>query len=234
MTFHLIHLQGVPIFEQLQLEEALLRTDTKNWCILNEASPPAIVMGISGKPQELIDQTKMDAAPLPLIKRFSGGGTVVIDQDTLFATFICEQTLHDFPPYPEHILRWSADLYKEAWGLQGFALRENDYVLDEKKCGGNAQYIRKERWLHHTTFLWSYQQKLMDYLLLPKKRPQYRQDRDHNDFVCTLKPHFPKKETLFEQLKAHLKEKYEIVEVSYQKALEQVAEAPHRKATTLL
>ena len=44
-----------PIYDQLLLEEALLRSDTRNWCIISEGSPPAIVMGISGKKHELID-----------------------------------------------------------------------------------------------------------------------------------------------------------------------------------
>ena len=30
------------------------------------------------------------AAGIPLIKRFSGGGTVVVDQDTVFATLVME------------------------------------------------------------------------------------------------------------------------------------------------
>lgn len=45
----LLHLQKVPILRQLLLEEALLRADTRNWCIINNGtSVPAIVMGISG------------------------------------------------------------------------------------------------------------------------------------------------------------------------------------------
>ncbi|NGX54212.1 MAG: hypothetical protein K1000chlam4_00937, partial [Chlamydiae bacterium] len=49
-TFSLLHLSGLPIFEQLQLEEALLRADEGNWCLINSGVPPAIVMGISAKP----------------------------------------------------------------------------------------------------------------------------------------------------------------------------------------
>ena len=45
----LLRLRQVPILQQLRLEEALLRADDSNWCILNDGSPtPAIVMGISG------------------------------------------------------------------------------------------------------------------------------------------------------------------------------------------
>lgn len=50
----LLKLRGVPILRQLQLEEALLRADSANYCIINEGTPePAIVMGISGYAKSL-------------------------------------------------------------------------------------------------------------------------------------------------------------------------------------
>ena len=45
----LLRLKQFPILQQLRLEEALLRADSGNWCLLNDGTPdPAIVMGISG------------------------------------------------------------------------------------------------------------------------------------------------------------------------------------------
>jgi lipoate-protein ligase A len=70
-----------------------------------------------------------------------------------------------------------------------FALRENDYVLGNYKMGGNAQSIVQHgRWLHHTSFLWDYDEhNMQNYLLLPKKRPAYRVDRSHDKFLVKLK-----------------------------------------------
>jgi hypothetical protein len=45
-----------------------------------------------------------------------------------------------------------------------FALRENDYVLGAHKIGGNAQSISKNRWVHHTSFLWDFESTRMEYL----------------------------------------------------------------------
>lgn len=234
MTFHLLLLDHIPIFQQLQIEEALLRTDTKNWFILNTGSPPAIVMGISGKPHEFIDPKKMDATPLPVIKRFSGGGTVVVDENTLFATFICQKDLHDFPAYPEHIHAWAEGFYKVALPLKHFSLKENDYTLNEKKCGGNAQYIRKDRWLHHSTFLWDYKKERMDYLLMPGKQPSYRAKRSHDEFLCTLSKHFAEKKDLFEACTAELKRRYPVKEIPLAQVLKKIQKTAHRKATVLL
>ena len=44
-----LRLSGMPILQQLRLEEALLRADAGNWFLLNNGTPePAVVMGISG------------------------------------------------------------------------------------------------------------------------------------------------------------------------------------------
>lgn len=49
-VLHLLRLQGFPVLRQLQLEEALLRADLRNWCLLNDGAgdQPTIVLGISG------------------------------------------------------------------------------------------------------------------------------------------------------------------------------------------
>lgn len=187
---HCLHLKSYPILKQLELEEALLRGDNKNWCLINEGSTPSIVMGISGKPEELIDQVKIVQQPLPVIKRFSGGGTVIVDEDTLFVTFIFQKDFHPFPAFPEPIMKWTGALYNSFF--PALTLRENDYVIGDKKCGGNAQYIKKDRWLHHTSFLWNFKTAHMDYLLHPKKTPSYRSGRSHQDFLCGLEEHISK------------------------------------------
>ena len=215
MIFHLIQLKNISIFDQLILEEYLLRQDDKNFCILNEGSSPSIVMGISGKPHELIDIDKASASKTSIIKRFSGGGTVFIDENTLFISFICNKNELNTPAYPEKIMKWSESIYKEAFGIPGFELKENDFVIGNLKCGGNAQYITKDRFVQHTSFLWDFSPKKMECLLHPRKTPSYRKDRDHKDFLCTLKEHLPTKDTLFQKMKAHLEINHGIIPMPY-------------------
>lgn len=210
----LLHIKGASIFEQLQLEEKLLRVTNENWCVFNEGSSPAIVLGISGKPPELVDLNKLKKTPVPLIKRYSGGGTVIVDENTLFVSFIFQKDVHDFPCYPEPILRWSEGFYKEALSIPHFHLRENDYVIDHLKCGGNAQYIQKHRFVHHTTFLWDYEQTKMDLLLHPPKTPSYRKGRSHQDFLCCLKDHLPSKDAFIAGIKSALANRYFVDEVT--------------------
>ena len=90
---------SVPIFDQLVLEEALFRANDENWCILNRGcgaraavhglEVPTVVMGIGGKPAKLLDLASVHRDGVGVVRRFTGGGTVVVDGGTLFATFIC-------------------------------------------------------------------------------------------------------------------------------------------------
>ena len=50
-----------------------------------------------------------------------------------------------------------------------------DYVLGDVKFGGNAQAITKDRWVHHTSFLWGFNPERMALLKHPAKKPAYRQ-----------------------------------------------------------
>jgi len=232
-TIHLLRLNHWPIYQQLQIEEALLRADQRNWCIINEGSPDAIVMGISGKPDELINRERFQQRPVPVIRRFSGGGCVYVDQDTLFATLILNHESAQVEPFPQQILCWTKELYQPMISESAFCVRENDYVIGEHKFGGNAQYIVKNRWLHHSSLLWDYCPDKMEHLSLPSKRPEYRLDRSHKEFLCTLKPRFKHKHTFWEQFEDSLAAKLQIYQASLGDA-QAVLAVPHRKATQRL
>ena len=52
---NVLSLARVPIFDQLRIEEALFRVHHENWFIWNQnTSPSSIVLGISGKPDQLV------------------------------------------------------------------------------------------------------------------------------------------------------------------------------------
>lgn len=232
-TLHLVVLKSVPIFEQLQLEEALLRADTRNFCIINCQSPPAIVMGISGKVEEMIDMEHYEKRPVPVIRRFSGGGTVLIDEETLFLSFIFNRQDQDIGTCPKRLLCWTESLLKPAFSPVDFQLRENDYVLGDKKIGGNAQYFTKTRWLHHTSFLWDYSESQMKVLKMPPKIPEYRKQREHGTFCTRLKPHFASKEALFSQITGQLQEQFDLRECP-EEEVRKVLSTPHRQATQFI
>lgn len=56
-------------------------------------------MGISSN-DELVHTEEAYKLNIPIIKRFSGGGTVVVDEDTLFVTFIFNTQDVKVPLFP--------------------------------------------------------------------------------------------------------------------------------------
>lgn len=187
----LIQLNGLPILEQLQLEEALLRTSDQNFCLINHGAPPAIVMGISQIPNEVIDFHAHQFNPIPIIRRYSGGGTVVIEPTTILVTLILNHKSIPTLPFPKDVLKWTEVLYQPAFENLPFSLKENDYTIDHLKCGGNAQYFAKNRIVHHTSFVWDYTNTHMQLLKIPPKMPSYREARTHQDFLYRLNAHYP-------------------------------------------
>lgn len=230
--FYSLRFKDLPIYEQLQLEEALLRLDVRNIFLINEGSPESIIMGSSAKPEDWVDLEKLKSAPLPLIKRFSGGGTVFVDANTVFMTFIGASDLLNGPTYPEPIFRFTETFLKPLLP-PNFKVKENDYVIGEHKFGGNAQYIRKGRWLHHTSFLWDFKAENMNYLPLPKKRPAYRNDRAHTDFLVPLKKYLPCKNSFIQACVERLHETHRVIELDPQEVLP-LLDQPHRKSTQLI
>ncbi|PON56795.1 Biotinyl protein ligase (BPL) and lipoyl protein ligase (LPL), catalytic domain containing protein [Trema orientale] len=192
---NLVRFKGFPILQQLHLEEQLLRTSSENWCIVNDGTDdPTIVMGISGGAAELLDIKSVLRDGIPVIRRFTGGGTVIVDSGTVFVTLICnKEAVTGLQPYPRPIMFWSGLFYAKVFhGIGDFHLRENDYVFGTRKFGGNAQSITKNRWIHHTSFLWDYDVRNMAYLKHPKRAPEYRLARDHLEFVCRMKEYMPR------------------------------------------
>ncbi len=228
---HFLFLNGLSIFHQLRLEEALLRADKREWCLVNTNADPSIVMGISGKREKLLDCNLLQKHPIPVIRRFSGGGTVYIDPDTVFVSFICNRKNFPFSS-PKEIMEWSSMVYEPLFPNH-FQLRENDYVLEEKKIGGNAQYIQKDRWLHHTSFLWDFDAEKMKYLLFPEKRPLYRGQRDHADFLGKISPLFPDKKSFLLALIKQTESRFPLIHIPYCDVLP-LLDAPHRRSTSFI
>ncbi|MBB65489.1 MAG: lipoate--protein ligase [Waddliaceae bacterium] len=229
---HTLYLKNLSIYEQLQIEEALLRIDHRNWCIINIGSPPAIVLGISNRIEDLIDHDQLEKNSISLIRRFSGGGTVVVDEDTLFISFIGNKSLLKNGCFPGDVMNWVTEIYQKVFPSPAFACRENDYTLNNRKFGGNAQSITKDRWIQHSSFLYKFDSERMNILKLPKRRPKYRDSRNHYDFLCTLEEYQLSPQHVSVQIKHLLSERFHCVESNLNN-VRKILEKPHRQATRI-
>ncbi|KAK8821588.1 hypothetical protein WA556_002037, partial [Blastocystis sp. ATCC 50177/Nand II] len=232
----LLYLTNTTIYRQLMIEEALLRVTKTNWCLVNRHLNPSIVMGLSGKVDKLINVDKAKELHLPVIKRFSGGGTVVVDDSTFCLTFVLSKS--DFPNcvFPTPFMNWTGEFYKKVFdrvGVTSFALRENDYVFGDQKFAGNAQSFSSDRMLHHTSFLWDYDDEMMKALKHPAKQPAYRAQREHTSFLKRMKEVVPSKDGFIDAFLAEVEEEFN-VEKSKPLDYDRLIAENKRKLTTLI
>ena len=228
-----IQLRGKPIFQQLQIEEACLRADNRNWCIINDGASPAIVMGISGSVECLVNQDLLASDPVPIVRRSSGGGTVFIDENTIFVTLICNSQDVAVPTFPKRIMAWTEGLYKPLLEGEDFRVQDSDYVLGDRKFGGNAQHLSKGRWLHHSSLLWDFSPEKMNYLQMPLKMPRYRNQRSHNEFLCRLRDYLPSKEDFYQALCCSLSRRFTL-HTTRLSEIETCLSRPHRKGAKII
>ncbi len=83
--------------------------------------------------------------------------------------------------------------------------------------------------MHHTSFLWDFDPNNMEYLQVgncltfihsfidhgsqvPKKRPEYRKDRSHLDFITKLSSHLSSVEDFEEAIRSELSKTYKITD----------------------
>eukprot|EP00002_Diphylleia_rotans_P000779 TRINITY_DN10409_c0_g1_i1.p1 TRINITY_DN10409_c0_g1~~TRINITY_DN10409_c0_g1_i1.p1 ORF type:complete len:269 (-),score=39.92 TRINITY_DN10409_c0_g1_i1:88-894(-) len=253
-TLHVVRLSGADIMRQLRLEEALLRTDTRNVLLLSRNLPArSVVVGIGGRVSQVAHSHHCKADSVPLIRRFTGGGTVLLDSRSWLVSLIANRA--DTPsvlPDPAAIMRFTANqIYAPVFNpllkhdrptlpdspdeKVGFGLQQHDYCIGLHKIGGNAQYLTHKRWLHHTSFLWDYDADLMNrYLKMPPldKRPAYRRDRPHQEFLVRMKDYFSTDlDGLTNALLAHLQTNFFDLEFIDEEDLYPVLNRPHHTST---
>jgi lipoate---protein ligase len=165
--------------EQGQIEGEILRV----W----ELPSLCVVLGISGLSDQELYLDRCKELDVPVYRRCSGGGTVVLGPGCLNYSLLLS-----FEKRPSCL-----DLtrsYKEILGVIASALGRSvsmagtcDLMQESYKISGNAQRRLQHSFLHHGTVLYNFDQTVMRRLLKePTKQPEYRKNRDHLDFVRNI------------------------------------------------
>ena len=152
---------------------------------------PSVILGKSLDIQKEVFTHKKTP---PVIRRASGGGSVVHFRGNL--NFGLLLSIEQYPElYPidvsyQKILGALARAYPlpaQPAGISDLSVWQQGKL---KKVSGNSQVRRKKKILHHGTLLYDLENlpAVNYYLRPPPKEPEYRQNRNHKDFLIQSIP----------------------------------------------
>jgi lipoate-protein ligase A len=190
--------------ENLACDEALL-----DWCENGEGDEALrfweprehfVVVGYANKVANEVNVAACKKRGIPILRRCSGGGTVLQGPGCLNYTLILRITdngpLRNISATNQFIMERNRAaieslFLKSEIRNSKFAISTcgfTDLVVGGRKFSGNSQRRRKNFLLFHGTFLLDFNLSLIGELLqMPSKQPDYRQDRSHGEFLVNLK-----------------------------------------------
>jgi lipoate-protein ligase A len=187
--------------ENLALDEALLEQAheglaagavVRTWM----AREPVVVVGSSSRLDEEVDRAACAAERVRIVRRPSGGLTVVLGPGCLMWSVVS--------PHPEGappIDRIHADMLEPLRSTLGAKLAQTGIAVDRRgssdlvavkeslalKFSGNALRVRRHGVLYHGTLLDAFDIPLISRVLRhPPREPDYRGRRPHGEFLANL------------------------------------------------
>lgn len=185
------------VAENLALDEALLleasatstpTTVVRTWM----AHEPAVVLGSSSRVADEVDLDACRAAGVAVLRRPSGGLSVVLGPGCLMWTVVipCPEptptiaAIHDavLDPLCAALRAGGKDVVRR--GSSDLAIRADDSL---RKVSGNALRVSRGVVLYHGTLLDEFDLDLVGRVLRhPPREPGYRGGRTHADFLANL------------------------------------------------
>lgn len=187
-----LDLAGPDPVTSLALDEALLleAEEGRGGEVLRlwEWPTPVVVLGSACRIAEDVHVEACRADGVPILRRSSGGGTVLWGRGCLLYSLI--PRLDRAAPLAEirPSYAWILGEIAQALGVQGLGQEGiSDLALAGRKLSGNAQQRKRSHLLHHGTLLHGLDLDLVErYLRPPPRQPEYRAGRPHHSFLCQL------------------------------------------------
>lgn len=180
----------------LAMDEAIL-----NWCedgnapggILRfwESSVHFVVLGFSNKATTETNQSACKADGIPVLRRISGGGTVLQGPGCLNYQLVLpidsRPQLQSVTTTNKFIMETLAGSLANTFNTPIEVCGYTDLVWNSRKFSGNAQRRKRHFLAFHGTILHQFDLNLITrYLAFPSLVPDYRGTRDHLEFVGNL------------------------------------------------
>jgi len=152
-----------------------------------------LVMGQSNKIETSLFTEKVESDDITVLKRPSGGETVIITPNTLIisAVFINPEIIRPhqyFTIFNNLIIK----------GLLNAGIKHvvhkgiSDLAIGEKKILGSSIYHKKDKIFYHAVLNVSESiENIEKYIRHPLREPDYRKGREHAEFVTSLIQNYP-------------------------------------------
>ena len=151
-----------------------------------------MVLGLASRRDREVDAAACAARGIPILRRCSGGGTVVQGPGCLSYSLVLR--IDGSPPLERidstnaFVMERHRRLLADATGLPVRREGVTDLAVGRRKFSGNAQRRRRRFLLFHGTFLLDFPIPLMEEILpYPPRTPRYRRRRRHGAFLTNLR-----------------------------------------------
>ena len=181
--------------ENLALDEALLEQaeagqSDDDVLRLWESRQTAVIIGRSSRIQDEVDVAACTKDSIPILRRCSGGTSVVIGPGCLMYGVVLSYRRNP-------ALRMVDVAHKYVLGKVTEAVNQvvpsavfqgtSDLTLDNRKFSGNSLRCKRDHLLYHGTVLCDFAVELIGrWLKLPPRQPDYRHERSHEEFVTNI------------------------------------------------
>jgi lipoate-protein ligase A len=190
---HFLDLTLPSVAENLALDEALVLAaeEGEGGEILRywEWPKPAVVLGTGCRLAEDVIVQACQADGVPIVRRASGGGTVLLGAGCICFTVVLAYDrapeLREVRPSYGYILGRIRDSLLDVASIE--LAGTSDLAIAGRKFSGNSQQRKRNYLLHHGTILYAFNvEQVGRYLRMPIRQPDYRLGRDHRVFLTNL------------------------------------------------
>lgn len=154
---------------------------------------PAEPMAVVGRSSRVADEVELDACRkrgIPVLRRASGGAAVLAGPGCLMYAVVLSLQQRPALRMVDHAHRFVLGTIAEALRpLMPTVARRgtSDLAFGERKFSGNSVRLKREHLLYHGTLLYGFPlAQIAECLKMPPRRPDYRADRPHVEFVTNL------------------------------------------------
>lgn len=187
-------------FDEAILEWAEKESTESDILRLWESAQPMVVVGRSSHVEKEVDVAFCRREGIPIVRRSSGGAAIVAGPGCLMYAVVLSYALR---PELKDISRAHSFVLGQLTktigpvvshagtvacaGTSDLVLEGGADVASARKFSGNSLRMKRTHLLYHGTLLYNFDLSLIEKCLrTPPRQPEYRQRRDHSEFVVNL------------------------------------------------